>query len=385
MPDGSGLDILTVARERSAQTEVIVMTAHGALETAIDAMQRGAYDFITKPFANSELRALVNKAFEKRALVAENEALRARVDRDHPRDVLGHSEAMRRIDDLVRRIASSRTTVLITGDSGTGKERIARAIHEPVGPQGQAVPRGQLRRDPGDAHRERAVRPRQGRVHRRDVAAPRALSRGRWRHGAARRGRRAAHGDAGEAPARPSGAQGARASARRRGGASTFASSRRRTGTSKRWSKAGTFRQDLYYRLNVIRIEVPPLRERASDIAALAQYFLAQVRGRAQARRSADSPPTRSGLSTSTTIRATCASWRTSSSAPSLSSPALSSASATSREISGAAAQTTPALVELPDDGCNLDDVLGEVERRIVLQALERTGGVERTRRSSSA
>ena len=84
MPDGSGLDLLTVARQRSAQTEVIVMTAHSTLETAIEAMKRGAYDFITKPFATSELRALVDKAFEKRALLAENEALRALVSRDHP-------------------------------------------------------------------------------------------------------------------------------------------------------------------------------------------------------------------------------------------------------------------------------------------------------------
>src|SRR6476646_242889 len=72
MPDGSGLDLLTVARERSAQTEVIVMTAHSTLETAIEAMKRGAYDFITKPFATSELRARVEKVFEKRALVAEH-------------------------------------------------------------------------------------------------------------------------------------------------------------------------------------------------------------------------------------------------------------------------------------------------------------------------
>ena len=77
MPDGSGLDVLTVARQRSTQTEVIVMTAHSTLETALEAMKRGAYDFITKPFATSELRALVDKAFEKRALVEENVALRA--------------------------------------------------------------------------------------------------------------------------------------------------------------------------------------------------------------------------------------------------------------------------------------------------------------------
>src|ERR1700722_701675 len=110
MPDGSGLDVLTAARQRGTQTEVIVMTAHSTLETALEAMKRGAYDFITKPFAASELRALVDKAFEKRALVEENVALRALVSRDHPRDLLGKSESMRRITDLVQRISSSRTT-----------------------------------------------------------------------------------------------------------------------------------------------------------------------------------------------------------------------------------------------------------------------------------
>src|SRR6185436_20143243 len=107
-----------------------VMTAHSTIETAIDAMKRGAYDFVTKPFVNSELRALIGKAFEKRALVEENTRLRAQVDRQQPKDLLGHSAAMQRIVDLVQRVASGRSTVLITGESGTGKERIARVLHE---------------------------------------------------------------------------------------------------------------------------------------------------------------------------------------------------------------------------------------------------------------
>src|SRR5205823_4938389 len=109
-----------LVKERSAQTEVIVMTAHSTLETAIDAMKRGAYDFVTKPFATSELRALVGKALEKREIVAENARLRAQVSREHPKALLGHAESMRRIMDLVGRIANTRSTVLITGESGTG-------------------------------------------------------------------------------------------------------------------------------------------------------------------------------------------------------------------------------------------------------------------------
>ncbi|MBS2015685.1 MAG: sigma-54-dependent Fis family transcriptional regulator, partial [Deltaproteobacteria bacterium] len=130
MPDGSGLDLLTLAKQRSEETEVIVMTAHSTVETAIESMKRGAYDFVTKPFATSEVKALVKKAFERSALVAENVRLRAQVDRKNPKDLLGRSQPMRGILELVHRVAASRSTVLITGESGTGKERIARAVHD---------------------------------------------------------------------------------------------------------------------------------------------------------------------------------------------------------------------------------------------------------------
>src|SRR5688572_11215209 len=80
MPDGSGLDLVSAAKARSASTEVIVMTAHSSIETAIEAMKRGAYDFITKPFGTAELRVLAHKALEKSAIVAENERLRAQVE-----------------------------------------------------------------------------------------------------------------------------------------------------------------------------------------------------------------------------------------------------------------------------------------------------------------
>jgi two-component system response regulator PilR (NtrC family) len=130
MPDGSGLDLLAAAKDRSKETEVIIMTAHSTLETAVEAMRGGAYDFVTKPFATAELRALVHKALEKRAIVAENRRLRAQLAHEQPRDLLGRSEPMRRIVDLAHRVAKTRSTVLITGESGTGKERIARAIHD---------------------------------------------------------------------------------------------------------------------------------------------------------------------------------------------------------------------------------------------------------------
>src|SRR5262245_61238193 len=129
MPDGSGLDVLSAAKARSPTTEVILVTAHSTVENAIGAMRLGAYDFVAKPFDSAELAVLVGKALEKQALSAENERLRAQVSAKAG-DLLARSPAMRQVLDLVDRIASTRTTVLITGESGTGKERIARAIHD---------------------------------------------------------------------------------------------------------------------------------------------------------------------------------------------------------------------------------------------------------------
>src|ERR1700744_1801650 len=105
MPDGSGLDLLSMGKQRTARTEVIMMPAHGGIDTAIDAMKRGAYDFVSKPFATTELRALVHKALEKRAIVAENETLRAKLGREQGREVIFRSDSMRRILELTQSIA----------------------------------------------------------------------------------------------------------------------------------------------------------------------------------------------------------------------------------------------------------------------------------------
>ena len=376
MPDGSGLDVLTLAKERSLETEVIVMTAHSTVETAIEAMKRGAYDFVTKPFATAELRALVQKAFEKSALVAENVRLRAQVDRQNPKDLLGHSEPMRQILDLVARVADSRSTVLITGESGTGKERIARAVHDRFRPQGQAVPRRQLRRDPRGARRERAVRPREGRVHRRH----RRASSGIFREA---EGGTVLLDEVGELPLgvqvkllrvlQERKVRGVGESNEATIDVRVLAATNR---VVEEDVKAGKFRQDLYYRLNVIRIEVPPLRERREDVGELATHFLErcsrehnkQIRGfSSDALRALDAYDFPGNVRELENIVER---------AVALASGQQIGLGDLPHEVSGAAAQPSPALVTLPDEGCDLDGVLGEVERRLILQALERSGGV---------
>jgi DNA-binding NtrC family response regulator len=131
IPGANGLEVLRAAKKASPATEVIVMTAFGSVQTAVEAMKRGAYDYISKPFAMEEVQVLVEKALEKGGLRREVERLRDEVrSRRGLRALLGRSPAMKRVFDVIRSVAPSNSTVLVTGRSGTGKELVARAIHD---------------------------------------------------------------------------------------------------------------------------------------------------------------------------------------------------------------------------------------------------------------
>ncbi len=130
MPGGSGIDLLRAGRGRSRDTQFILMTAYGTVESAVEAMKLGAYDYLTKPIDMRHLRLVVAKALEFQSVVAENAELRARLRRrSEPSLLTGNSDAIRRVSALAREIAGSDVTVLIEGESGTGKELVARSIH----------------------------------------------------------------------------------------------------------------------------------------------------------------------------------------------------------------------------------------------------------------
>jgi DNA-binding NtrC family response regulator len=130
MPDHSGLDVLRWARAAEIDTELIVLTAHADVETAVQAMRLGAYDFIPKPCKNAELREVVAKAAEKKALRRENSALKEVVNRrDGLPTIVGQSREIRDVLGMITRVAASDSPVLIHGESGTGKELVARSIH----------------------------------------------------------------------------------------------------------------------------------------------------------------------------------------------------------------------------------------------------------------
>jgi DNA-binding NtrC family response regulator len=130
MPDVSGLEVLERARKIQPEAPVVLITAHGTIKTAIEALRRGAFDYVQKPFDNDELRNVVRRALDMTRLARENRYLRAELRGRHALDqIVAVSPSMQAVLDLVRRAAASPSTVLITGESGTGKELVARAVH----------------------------------------------------------------------------------------------------------------------------------------------------------------------------------------------------------------------------------------------------------------
>jgi two-component system response regulator PilR (NtrC family) len=373
MPDGSGFDVLSAAKQREASTEVILITAHSTVENAIAAMRGGAYDFVTKPFQPSEVTALVLKALEKHDLVAENTRLKARVTRDD-RELLGRSRAMLSVLELVDRIAATKTTVLITGESGTGKERIARAIHQrsdrAEGPflvvNCGALPEA-LMESELFGHEKGAF----------TGASARHLGLFREAHGGT-----LLLDEVGELPA-PLQVKLLRVlqekTVRAVGSAQETSVDVRVLAATNRDIEAdvaaGEFRQDLYYRLNVIRLGLPPLRERREDVPLMAERFLrrfASEMGKDVAGFTPDALRAIERYAFPGNVREL---ENVVERAVALAASRAIGLGDLPPEVGGAASSPTSELLTLPPEGVNLDELLSEAERRLLLAALERTGG----------
>ncbi len=274
---GSGMDVLRLARARPQPPEVILITAFGTPASAVEAMREGAYDYICKPFDNEELRLLAQKALEKRALVSENVRLRERLVPGSGGLGVGQSERMRAVWALVDKVGPSRSTVLITGESGTGKELIARAIHTastraslPFVPFNCAALNegvleselfGHMKGAFTGATSERPgllVSAGEGTVLLDEIGEMPLATQVKLLRVLQERKVKPV-GSATEVPFQ----------------ARVIAATNRRLDVEV---KEGRFREDLYYRLNVITVELPPLRERQDDIPLLAEHFLQRLR-----------------------------------------------------------------------------------------------------------
>ena len=160
MPGMTGMELLEEAKKIKPEVPVIMMTAYGTIEMAVEAMKKHAYDYITKPFQNEELKLTIRKALENYRLIKENRRLsEALSERHRYRNIVGKSKPMLKVYDLIGKVAQSKASVLITGPSGTGKELIAKAIHYESLRKDRPFHLRQLRRPRGNPAGERALRP----------------------------------------------------------------------------------------------------------------------------------------------------------------------------------------------------------------------------------
>jgi DNA-binding NtrC family response regulator len=285
MPDMGGLELLKEARQKSRDTLFILMTAYGTVPHAVEAMKEGAYDYLTKPLDMQRLRALVLKALEFQSVISENTELRQRLrKRSEPSLLVGDSQAIRTVVRMAEEVARSEVTVLIEGESGTGKELVARMIHscsaradKPFIFVNCAALSEQLLEAELFGHMKGAftgaVASKPGRFQLAD-------------------GGTLFLDEIGDLPAKGQGdllrvlEDGC---FRMVGGTEVIrVDVRIVAATNKQLQEAvaaGKFREDLYYRLHIVPIMVPPVRDRAEDIPMLVETFLEHFRGKHKRRR----------------------------------------------------------------------------------------------------
>jgi len=278
LPGISGLELLAKLRRQDSHTPVIVMTAFGSIETAVDAMKAGAVDFLPKPFSLDHLMTVIHKALEIRTLRDENRELRAELGQRYEFDnIVGRSDAMREIFGTVERVAPTRATVLLCGESGVGKDLIARAIHHHSPRDGRPFVKINCTALPENLMESELFGYEKGAFTGANTTKP-----GKFEQADTGTVFLDEIGDV------PASVQVKLLRILQEREFERLGSNKTRhidvrvlaaTNVDLRAAlEQGTFREDLYYRLNVLPINIPPLRERKEDIPFLADHFVKKLR-----------------------------------------------------------------------------------------------------------
>ncbi len=273
MPGATGMDVLAESLKKNPPPPCILITAYGSIETAVDAIKAGAYDFVSKPIDVSRLELIIERALESKELKEENTRLKKQLDEKFGvENIVGKSTRMAELIELVKQIAPARSTILITGESGTGKELIAQSIHTLSGRKGPFVP-----------------------VH--CAALPSNLleselfghEKGAFTGASERRKGRFEIADGGTIFLDEIGEIDQLVQVKllriletktfeRVGGTESILTDARIVAATnknlEKMVKEGTFREDLFFRLDVLNIELPPLRDRRDDIPLLSKSFI---------------------------------------------------------------------------------------------------------------
>jgi two-component system response regulator AtoC len=378
LPGIDGRQVLAEALQRYPGIIGIVVTGFGTVKDAVDAIKAGAADFISKPFQFEELLHVLESALEQRRLLSENAYLRQQLEqRDGLPGVIGQSPAMRAVCQMIEAVAPSASTVLITGETGTGKEVVARAIHQTsprrhhrfVALNCSAIPETLLEAELFGHARGAftgAIATRQGRLEQADHGTLFLDEVGTMSIGLQQKLLRVLQEREFE---RVGENRTIKVDVR------VLAATNSDLGAMV---AAGTFRDDLFYRLNVIPLRLPPLRERAEDVPALVQHFVRKV----MARDAQDDGP--DVLVSQDAMRQLMAyTWPGNvrqlenaverglilrGSRPQLELSDLPP------EVQAVPVEAAP-IVDLPEDGIDLPTVVARIERDLIGRALSRTGG----------
>jgi len=377
MPGLSGIELLGRIKQNSPETAVLMLTAFSTSEQAVEAMKLGAYDYICKPFKNEEIKQLVKNALEKQGLKLENTLLkRDASERDSFCGIIGKSQKMRELFAMIQKVAASQSSVLILGESGTGKELAARSIHtcsprksKPfVAVNCGAIPENLIESELF-GHKKGsftgAVGDRPGLFEQAEGGTlfldeigelPLLMQTKLLRVLQEREFKRV--GDA----------------VTRKADVRIISASNRDLESQV---KDGTFREDLFYRLNVVQLVMPPLRERIEDIPLLIECFCRKYQADGQNKPATVTPGALKALMNHHfpgNIREleNCIERSL------ILDPALISESSLPQQLLVEKSPCLTAECNIPDEGMLLEPMLEELEKKYLLKALEKTGGAKK-------